>query len=218
MASEAFKLIPGPASSHTFTTSRAPTFLATIPNLEPITPPTFKKAPLLVDLATNCSDPFLDIYAFANAPILPMDYHRQGGLLSNTTSRVPANAGYPPFHAVQHSSVLAGEGLDRRGLSPDGVSHRYHGEIPLTWSPPFLRGGDQQCCYCCTKNSSWAAGKGHCPGQNCQCSKQPQRGKPLLNFPLPRGCGEKSRGLLQDRSPSYHRVWSPSCPTAIPAH
>ena len=56
-AYRSLKVIPGPASSYTITTSRPPTFLANMSNLEPITPPTFKKAPLLVDHATN-SDPF----------------------------------------------------------------------------------------------------------------------------------------------------------------
>ena len=103
-AYRSLNFVPGPAYSHTITTGKPPTFLATIPNLEPITPSAFTKTPLFVDLATN-SDPYLDIYAFANAPLLPKDCHKLGGLLANLTSAVPDYLHSKDFEARQ---TLAG--------------------------------------------------------------------------------------------------------------
>ena len=103
-AYRSLNFVPGPANSHTITTGKPPSFLSTIPNLEPITPPPFKKTPLFVDLATN-SDPFLEIYAFANALLLLKDCHKLGGLLSNLTAAVPDYLRTRDFEARQ---TLAG--------------------------------------------------------------------------------------------------------------
>ena len=99
------KFQPGPINSHTVTTCRAPTFVATIPNIELLTPAPFKKTPLLVDLATN-SNSFLDIYAFAIVPMLPKDCHKLGAVLANVTTPVPISLRTRDFESSLFSPSL----------------------------------------------------------------------------------------------------------------
>ena len=100
-AYRSLNLQPGSQTSHTIFSLCPDTFIAMIPTTESLALPTpFRKTPMYLELSPDCDSP-LEIYSFANAPILGQDCHKLKGLLAGYTSEVPDFLRTQDFNARQ---------------------------------------------------------------------------------------------------------------------